>query len=374
MYQNNAHDEFFMQIALRLAKRGVGLTAPNPSVGCVIVKEGRIIGRGWTAPGGRPHAETQALQRAEEYVGNAGVQGAVAYVTLEPCSHHGNTSPCAEALVRAGIARVVVASEDPDQRVNGKGIAMLQKAGVEVVCGVGAKEAEKINQGFLNRINLKRPYVTLKLATSVDGKIATRAGESQWLTGEEARNFSHLLRMRNDAVMVGVETIINDNPTLTCRLNGLNGVTPIRIVMDSKLRTPKNANILKENNIYKTWILTCTRPKKVFLNHSASEIIRLGKNAEGRVNIREAMRLLAERGINHLLLEGGGTLAANCLKNHFVDEIIWFHAPKIIGGDGKPSVAAMKINSLLKVNRLELISSRQYGEDIFTRYRCSDVQ
>ena len=219
--------------ALALARRGLGRVAPNPAVGCVLVKDGHIIGRGWTLNGGRPHAETEALRRA-----GSAAKGATAYVTLEPCAHHGKTGPCAEALVAAGIARAVVAIEDPDPRVSGKGIAILQRAGIAVTMGVGQAAAAAINEGFFRRVRDRRPLFTLKLATSLDGRIATHTGESRWITGEKARAQAHLLRAEHDAVLIGSDTALIDDPKLTCRLPGLERVSPLRIVLDGRLRLP----------------------------------------------------------------------------------------------------------------------------------------
>src|SRR5579862_7078692 len=217
-------DLMAMRGALSLARRGLGNTWPNPAVGCVLVREGRVVGRGWTQPGGRPHAETEALARA----GRA-ARGATAYVTLEPCCHHGRTPPCADALIAAGLSRVVAAIEDPDPRVAGGGLARLRAAGLDVESGLCAAEAAEINAGFLSRLRLGRPLVTLKLATSLDGRIATASGESRWITGGPARERAHLLRATHDAILVGTDTVIADNPELTCRLPGLAGHSPVRV-------------------------------------------------------------------------------------------------------------------------------------------------
>src|SRR5580700_4659831 len=222
-----------MRTALGLARRGLGNTWPNPAVGCVIVKDGRVVGRGWTQKGGRPHAETEALARAGK-----GAKGATAYVSLEPCSHHGKTPPCAEALIAAGVSRVVAAVEDPDPRVSGRGIARLRAAGIAVEAGLCAAEAAELNAGFFCRVAQGRPLVTLKLAASLDGRIATPTGKSRWITGPAARERAHLLRAAHDAVLIGTGTALADDPQLTCRLPGLEARSPVRIVIDRTLRLP----------------------------------------------------------------------------------------------------------------------------------------
>src|SRR5579872_6272521 len=240
-----------MRASLGLARRGLGNTWPNPAVGCVLVREGRVVGRGWTQAGGRPHAEAEALARA----GRA-ARGATAYVTLEPCSHHGKTPPCAEALIAAGIARVVAAIEDPDPRVSGRGIARLKEAGITVETGPCADEAVELNAGFLCRVKHGRPLVTLKLATSLDGRIATASGESRWITGAAARERAHLLRATQDAVLVGTGTALADDPQLTCRLPGLEDRSPVRVVIDRNLRLPATLRLFSEARPVPTWLVT----------------------------------------------------------------------------------------------------------------------
>ncbi len=239
-----------MNAALALARRGLGRTWPNPAVGCVIVKDGRVVGRGWTQPGGRPHAETEALDRAGTLA-----DGATLYTSLEPCSHHGKTPPCADAVINAGIARVVMAIEDSDPRVKGTGLARLRAAGVTVDIGIGAAEATEINAGFLMRLATGRPLVTLKLATTLDGKIAMASGESRWITGEPARRRAHLLRASHDAVMIGIGTAIADDPELTCRLPGMADRHPVRIVVDPGLRLPLTARLVVDAAKIRTWIV-----------------------------------------------------------------------------------------------------------------------
>jgi diaminohydroxyphosphoribosylaminopyrimidine deaminase/5-amino-6-(5-phosphoribosylamino)uracil reductase len=245
-----AQDAAHMRAALSLARRGNGRTWPNPSVGCVIVKDGRVVGRATTAQGGRPHAEPQALAMA----GDA-ARGATAYVTLEPCCFHGRTPPCTDALVAAGVARVVVGVRDPDPRVNGAGLARLRSAGIEVVEGVLEDEAADVVAGFVTRVQRGRPLVTLKLASTLDGRIATRTGESQWITGEPARRMAHALRGRHDAIMVGAGTVLADNPDLTCRIPGFKPLPMVRVVADSHLRLPLTSRLVATAHSAPTWVL-----------------------------------------------------------------------------------------------------------------------
>ena len=229
-----------MDAALHLARRGLGNAWPNPAVGCVLVREGRVVGRGWTQPGGRPHAETQALLQA----GDA-ARGATAFVTLEPCSHHGRTPPCCDALIHAGVARVVVAMRDPDPRVDGRGLRRLRDAGIEVTEGMGEEAARAMQAGFLKRITEGLPLVTLKLASTLDGRIATAAGESRWITGPDARRQVHAMRARHDAVLVGSGTVLADDPDLTCRIPGMARAPTLRVVADARLRTPPGARLVR---------------------------------------------------------------------------------------------------------------------------------
>ena len=248
---NKASDITHMRAALALARRGLGSAWPNPAVGCVLVKDGAVVGRGWTQPGGRPHGETEALERAGE-----AARGATAYVRLEPCCQWGKTPPCTDALLAAGVARVVLPVEDPDPRVSGRGIARLRDAGVEVVTGVLADEARALNEGFFRRINDGRPLVTLRLASTLDGRIATSEGESRWITGDLARERAHLLRARHDAVMIGSNTALADDPELTCRLPGLTNRSPVRIVVDGRLRVPLTATLVATAKTTPTWFVT----------------------------------------------------------------------------------------------------------------------
>ncbi len=356
-----------MRAALALARRGLGTVWPNPAVGCVIVRDGRVVGRGWTQPGGRPHAESEALARA----GNQ-AQGATAYVTLEPCYHWGRTPPCADALIAACLRRVVVALEDPDPRVAGGGLARLRAAGLAVEAGLCAAEAAEINAGFLHRVRLGRPLVTLKLATSLDGRIATPSGESRWITGPPARERAHLLRATHDAILVGTETVIADDPQLTCRLPGLGHNSPVRVVIDRQLRVPLNARLVAEARQTATWVVTLSsadQARQQALRDAGVIVIPAEPDQAGRIDLGTALGLLGEEGLTRLLVEGGGRLAAALLRQGLVDRLVWFHAPLLLGGDAVPAVAELGLAVLAEAPAFERLSGEIVGEDVLTMFR-----
>lgn len=365
MTHRPADDLSHMRAALALARRGLGSTWPNPSVGCVIVNRGRVVGRGVTAVGGRPHAETIALA-----IAGPEARGATAYVTLEPCCHWGQTPPCTEALIRAGIARVVVAARDPDKRVDSQGIARLRAAGVAVDEGVLAEEARETLAGFFRRTTTGRPLVTLKLATTLDGRIATHAGESQWITGPEARRMAHALRGRHDAVMVGVGTVMADNPDLTCRLPGYDQRPVVRVVADSHLRTPLTARLISTARETPTWMLirsgTDATRRRAFADLGV-EVIEVPPAAAG-VDLLKGLQSLGEAGITRLMVEGGGQIAAALLRAGLVDRLAWFHAPATMGGDGWPGVQAFGIEKLTDMPRFTRSRVTQLGPDLLTEF------
>jgi diaminohydroxyphosphoribosylaminopyrimidine deaminase/5-amino-6-(5-phosphoribosylamino)uracil reductase len=337
-------DGHFMAVALRLAERGLGRTWPNPAVGCVVVKDGRIVGRGWTQPGGRPHAEVEALRRA-----GARALGATAYISLEPCAHYGQTPPCTMALLHAGIRRAVIAAADPDPRVDGRGIDQLRQAGVEVGLGVGARAAAQLNAGFFLRVRAGRPLVTLKVATSLDGRIATRTGASRWITGEAARRRAHLLRATHDAVVIGSGTALADDPTLTCRLPGLDDRAPVRVVLDGRLRLPPTSRLATSARAVPTWVVTrrgADARRRAALERCGVEVLAVPAAAGSSVAIAQALAALAARGLTRVLVEGGGTVAAALLRARLVDRLVWFQAPLVIGGDGLAAVAALGLDAL----------------------------
>jgi diaminohydroxyphosphoribosylaminopyrimidine deaminase/5-amino-6-(5-phosphoribosylamino)uracil reductase len=333
-------DARFMGLALALGERHLGLTAPNPSVGCVIVRDGLVVGRGWTQPGGRPHAEAEALARA----GDA-ARGATAYVTLEPCSNWGKTPPCTKGLIEAGIARVVVGCVDPDPRVDGKGIAGLREAGLEVVVGVREAEALAQNLGLYRRIRAGRPMVGLKLAMSLDGRIATRTGDSQWITGEVARAFGHRLRASHDAIMIGSGTALADDPLLTCRLPGLEGRSPVRVVMDRRGRLPATSQ------------LRASADRLPLVHVTAAD----DDTSPGPVLTR-----LADQGITRLLVEGGASLATSLLEAGLVDRLYVFSAPALIGGDGLAAIQGLGVDRMADVGRWRVVDTRLLGPDRFS--------
>ena len=363
----NQTDERFMALALGLGRRGQGRTWPNPAVGCVIVKDGRIVGRGWTQPGGRPHAEPVALKQA-----GAGAKGATAYVTLEPCSHHGKTPPCAQALIDAQVARVVVAVGDSDGRVAGQGFLMLQDAGIEVTQGVLAEEAARDLQGFFLKTEQGRPFATLKLALTLDGRIATAAGESQWITGPEARRDVHMMRARHDAVMVGGGTARADDPSLTVRDLGIED-QPVRVVVSRRLDIPLMSNLARTAKDVPVW-----------LAHGADADHELVRTWEGigadllpcdlegaHLSPQSILQALGAKGLTRVFCEGGGALAASLLASDLVDELVVFSAGKVIGAEGYPGVGAMGVERLGAAPRFELAEERRIGADVKTIWRRS---
>ncbi|MDH3474700.1 MAG: bifunctional diaminohydroxyphosphoribosylaminopyrimidine deaminase/5-amino-6-(5-phosphoribosylamino)uracil reductase RibD [Rhodospirillales bacterium] len=356
-----------MRAALALARRGLGRVAPNPAVGCVLVKDARIVGRGWTQAGGRPHAETEALARAGE-----AARGATAYVTLEPCSHHGKTPPCAEALIAAGIARSVVALEDPDPRVSGRGLTLLREAGIAVDSGLLAEAAAGVNAGYLMRTRTGRPLVTLKLATTLDGRIATRGGESRWITGHLARARAHLLRAESDAVLVGSGTAVTDNPRLDVRLPGLEGRSPLRVLLDGRLRLPLTHDLVVRAGEQATCLVTRpgNDPDRLAAYRDAGvELLEVPEDTEGNVSIAAALKALGGRGLNTVMVEGGGRVAAGLLRAGLVDRLVWFRAPRVIGGDGLPAVAGFGLEHLAGAPGFSLVSAERAGEDLVETYR-----
>ena len=356
-------DRRFMTLALALAGRGLGTVWPNPAVGCVLVQGNRIVGRGWTQPGGRPHAETEALARA-----GAGARGATCYVTLEPCAHEGETGPCADALVQAGVGRAVVALRDPDSRVDGRGIARLDAAGIAVSVGCMEDRARALNAGFLSRIERGRPHVTLKLASSLDGRIAARNGDSRWITGARARARGHLLRARSDGVMVGAASAVSDDPQLTCRLPGMEGRSPVRIVLDGGARLPAGHALVAGANDRPTWIVSTDAlgqdGRHAAWGRAGATVIEVAADAQGRPALAAALAALAARGLTRVLVEGGGRLAAALLQARLVDRIEWFRAPGAIGGDGVPALAALGIEQARDMTRFVRLSSAPLGEDM----------
>jgi len=351
----------FMRRALALAARGAGRVSPNPMVGCVLVKGGRIVGEGFHKKFGGAHAEVEALDAAGEKA-----RGATAYVTLEPCSHFGKTPPCVDALIEAGVTRVVAAMRDPNPLVNGKGLAKLKKAGFAIETGLLEQEAQELNRGFISRVARRRPYVILKAAVSLDGKMATSAGRSKWITGPAARTEGHKLRAAADAIMVGINTVVSDDPALTSHGKGKN---PLRIILDSRGRMPFGAKVL--DNAAPTLIFAARRsPRPAGEGERVPEgRVRVERltvpNTNGHLNLKSILRILADRGIGTLLVEGGGELLTSFLTAGLADEIRLFIAPKLIGGKGANTFFGGKgIRSMTDALALEGMSVRKIGPDL----------
>ena len=355
-------DARYMALALNLGRRGMGRVWPNPAVGCVIVKDGRVVGRGWTADGGRPHAEPQALVQAGHLA-----KDATAYVTLEPCAHHGQTPPCAAGLIAAKVARVVIASRDPDPRVAGRGVEMLRAAGIDVTEGVLAAQADADHAGFFSRMAQKRPFVTLKLATSLDGRIATATGESQWITGPDARRAVHMMRARHDAVMVGAGTARADDPSLTVRGLGIDR-QPVRVVVSRNLSLPLDGQLAKTARDIPVWLCHAERADPSAWTDLGAESLPCAA-VHGQLDPAAILKALAEKGLTRVFCEGGGALAASLLAADVVDELVVFQAGLTIGAEGTPCIAAMGVDKLANAPRFALHSVKTVGADIIQRWR-----
>jgi len=362
-----SHDRF-MALALALGRRAQGRTWPNPAVGCVLVRDGQIVGRGWTADGGRPHAEIRALAQA-----GGKARGATAYVTLEPCSHHGKTPPCAQALIDAGIAEVVAAIGDRDPRVNGAGFAMLRAAGISITTGVRAEEARHDHAGFFLRITEHRPFITLKLANSFDGRIATASGESQWITQAPARRAVHALRARHDAIMIGGGTARHDDPTLTVRDLGI-AHQPVRLILAKDLNLPDNSALEQTLDSAPVWLCHSgglSEKRRMHWQKIGAELIEC-RVQDDEIVLSETLKDLASRGLTRVLCEGGGRLAASLIKENLVDEIVGFQAGMIIGAEGQPAIGPMEIEHLQNANRYELVTTTAVGPDVMNLWRRKD--
>ena len=355
-----SHEEY-MRLALELAKKATGFTSPNPIVGAVIVRDGEIIGQGYHKRYGDLHAERNAF--AECDAKGIDCTGADMYVTLEPCCHHGKQPPCTEAVIAHGIKRVFVGSSDPNPLVSGKGSEQLRRSGIEVHEGILRSECDKVNEIFFHYITHKRPFVTMKYAMTMDGKIACTTGESKWITGEEARRHVHFERLRHTAIMAGVGTVIADDPLLTCRLEG--GRDPIRIICDSTLRMPLESSIVKTAADVPTIIASaCSDPERIKLYMDRGCEVITAAGADGRVDLWELMRILGEeRGIDSILLEGGGELNWSALKAGIVNKVQAYIAPKIFGGNAKTPVSGEGVLTPSEAYILETVDIVRLGED-----------
>jgi diaminohydroxyphosphoribosylaminopyrimidine deaminase / 5-amino-6-(5-phosphoribosylamino)uracil reductase len=353
-----ADDARFMALALTLGRRGLGNTWPNPAVGAVVVKDGKIIGRGWTQPGGRPHAEALALKRA----GKA-ARGATLYVTLEPCSHEGKTPPCADAVLRAGIARVVSAAEDPNPEVAGQGHERLRGKNVAVEVGLDAEEARRAHAGHFRRIRDGRPHVLLKVAVSSDGKAGAAGRQPAAITGAEARQQVFLVRAQSDAILVGLGTVMADNPSLTSRLPGLRERSPIRVVLDAQLRVPLSMNVVSTARENPTWIFAAPQASAMaekILRDKGVEVFRVAAK-DGKLDLAQVLKVLAERGITRLMVEGGPRVAASFVSADLVDEAVVFHGPNAIGREGIDALEGLPLSAL--TTHLQPVDTASFGPD-----------
>jgi diaminohydroxyphosphoribosylaminopyrimidine deaminase / 5-amino-6-(5-phosphoribosylamino)uracil reductase len=359
-------DRRFMQLALTLGQRGLGRTWPNPAVGAVVVKDGVILGRGWTQPGGRPHAEPEALKRA----GDA-ARGATLYVTLEPCSHFGKSPPCADAIIAAGLSRVVAAIEDPNPEVAGNGFAKLRAAGIAVDVGLFAVEAAHDHAGHIRRIRDQRPHVILKLAVSSDDKIAAAGGKPVAITGEAARARAHLLRAESDAILVGIGTVLADDPLLTCRLPGMEARSPVRVVLDRALRIPGNSRLVHSARETPLWVITSELAEAsavMKLGGAGAQVIRVAPTAAAGLDPSAVLRALAERGITRLMVEGGARVASSFVAAGLVDEIWLLRGPEVIGTDGVAALDALPLGAITQSPAFKVRASETLGKDMLTIY------
>ncbi len=352
----------YMRRAILLAKRGLGTASPNPMVGALVVKGGRVVGEGYHHKAGEPHAEVLALEKA----GSRAI-GATLILNLEPCCHTGRTPPCVNSIVKAGIRKVVVAMTDPNPLVNGKGIATLKKAGIDVKVGLLEREARTLNEAFVTYVEKKRPFIVVKAAASLDGKIATRTGESKWITSEESRQYTNQLRSVMDAVMVGINTVILDNPLLLPRVAKPKRY-PLRIVLDSKLRIPLSCELVKTASTYRTVIFTLPesrQDKESRLKSMGIEVVRVPAGADGRVGLPGVCDELWKREITSVLVEGGGELNSSFVQEGLLDKIVIFYAPKLIGGKNASNLMSGKgVDFLKDACRIDITSVRRFKEDI----------
>jgi diaminohydroxyphosphoribosylaminopyrimidine deaminase/5-amino-6-(5-phosphoribosylamino)uracil reductase len=350
-----------MRMALALAEKGAGYVSPNPMVGAVVVKDGVVVGRGYHRAVGGPHAEVNAIDDAGEKSA-----GATIYVTLEPCNHHGRTPPCTRKILDAGIRRVVAAMEDPNPHVAGGGNAYLRSRGVEVNCGILEDRARRLNESFIKYSHTRRPFVILKMAATLDGRIATRTGDARWVTGPPARERVHRLRHAVDAIMVGVGTVLADDPSLTTRLDDVRGVDPIRIVVDSRLRMPGSARMLNQSSPAQTWVICgpgVDPAMKAALEGRGARLVEVPLTQDG-VDMRAMTERLGELGVTSLLIEGGAKLAASALRDDIVDKVLFFYAPKILGGEGVPMLAGRGPELMTECLALSDVDVQRVGSDI----------
>ncbi|MEO0391916.1 MAG: bifunctional diaminohydroxyphosphoribosylaminopyrimidine deaminase/5-amino-6-(5-phosphoribosylamino)uracil reductase RibD [Pseudomonadota bacterium] len=357
-----AVDHHFMAMALSLGRRGQGRTWPNPAVGCVIVQDKIVVGQGWTQPGGRPHAETEALKQAGDRAA-----GATAYVTLEPCAHHGKTPPCSDALIKAGISRVVMACQDPDPRVDGRGIATLQAAGIDLTIGVGEAAAMADLNGFMMSRQEGRPAFTWKVASSLDARIALGNGDSQWITGETARRLGHGLRVTHDAILIGRGTALTDNPLLNTRLPGCSERSPVRVVLDTYVKTPLTSQLAQTAKDIPLWLVCQDQAAEASRieawQATGADVLALADMAP--LTIAQA---LGARGVTTVLIEGGAQVAGSFMKTGLIDRVEWFRGGQVLGGDGLPALGDQALAQLSDARQYRCESIRPLGSDRWERY------
>ena len=366
--ESKAADQRFMALALSLGRRGQGRTWPNPAVGAVVVKDGVIVGRGWTQPGGRPHAEPEALARA-----GGAARGATLYVTLEPCAHFGKSPPCADAVIASGITRVVSAIEDPNPEVAGQGHAKLRAAGIAVDIGTGAVEAARDQAGHFRRVRDKRPHVILKLAVSPDDKIAAAGHKPVAITGEAAKARVHLLRAQCDAILVGIGTVLSDDPVLTCRLPGMEALSPVRVVLDRALRIPGTSRLVHSARETPLWVLTSNlseAPAAMKLGASGAQVNRVPTTTTPPpgLDLAAVLHALAEKGITRLLVEGGARVAASFVAAGLVDEVWLLRGARPVGADGVPALEALPLSAITQSPAFKLRASETLQGDTLTIY------
>jgi diaminohydroxyphosphoribosylaminopyrimidine deaminase / 5-amino-6-(5-phosphoribosylamino)uracil reductase len=366
--ESKAADQRFMELALTLGRRGQGRTWPNPAVGAVVVRDGVIVGRGWTQAGGRPHAEPEALARAGE-----AARGATLYVTLEPCSHIGKSPPCADAIIAAGIARVVSAIEDPNPEVAGQGHARLRAAGITVDVGLGAVEAAHDHAGHFRRVRDKRPHVILKLALSSDDKIGAAGRKPLAISGEAAKARVHLLRAQCDAILVGVGTVLSDDPLLTCRLPGMEARSPVRVVLDRSLRIPGTSRLVHSARETPLWVMTSSlaeAPAATKLGAAGAEVIRIATatTASPGLDLAAVLHALSEKGITRLLVEGGARVASSFVAAGLVDEAWLLHGPDLVGADGVSALDALPLTTITQSPAFKVRASETLQKDTLTVY------
>jgi diaminohydroxyphosphoribosylaminopyrimidine deaminase / 5-amino-6-(5-phosphoribosylamino)uracil reductase len=365
--ESKAADQRFMALALALGRRGQGRTWPNPAVGAVVVRDGVIVGRGWTQPGGRPHAEPEALSRAGE-----AARGATLYVTLEPCSHLGKSPPCADAIIAAGIARVVSAIEDPNPEVAGQGHAKLRAAGITVDIGLAATEAAHDHAGHFRRIRDKRPHVILKLAVSSDDKIGAAGRKPIAISGEAAKARVHLLRAQSDAILVGIGTVLADDPLLTCRLPGMEARSPVRVVLDRSLRVPGASRLIHSARETPLWVMTSNvseAPAAMKLGAAGAQVIRVATTSTPpRLDLPGVLHALAGKGITRLLVEGGARVASSFVASGLVDEVWLLRGAEAVGADGVAALDALPLSALTESPTFKLRASETLEKDTLTIY------